>query len=143
TKIEDRFGNHVDYSYTNGELTGITASDGRAITIDYALVGTSKRRPTMATAHGRTWTYGYAGTSQLDPLATVTLPDGTSQWSYSNVGVTAFQVNGVGNYSQQFQYGGGLPTIVPGCSTAGTQHVATVKSPHGLTSTYTFKDLVL
>lgn len=142
TKVEDRFGNHVDYSYTNGELTGISASDGRNIVIDYVLVG-NKRRPTTATAHGSTWTYGYAGSAFNDKLTAVTLPDGVSKWTYNNVHVTAFQPNGIGNYSQQFRIGGGQATLIPGCSTSGTESVATVTTPYGLTSTYTFKDLVL
>ncbi|MDG6348791.1 hypothetical protein QAA18_08595 [Luteimonas sp. 8-5] len=141
TKIEDRFGNHVDYSYTNGELTGITASDGRSIAINYALAG-SKRRPTTATAHGRTWTYAYAGSGFSDKLTTVTLPDGVSTWTYSGVEATAFDPMGSGGYSQQFRIFP-QPVLVPGCTVASTQYVATVKTPHGLTSTYTFKDVVL
>src|SRR5690606_22581100 len=78
TKIEDRFGNYVDYTYANGELTQISASDGRNITINYALVDT-RRRPTTAVAHGRTWRYTYAGSGVLDKLVSVTLPDGVSK----------------------------------------------------------------
>jgi hypothetical protein len=78
TRIEDRFGNVVDYQYTAGSLTGIVASDGRRITIqpDQA-AGTI-----TATANGRVWTY----TLQGGHLISVTHPDG-SQWTYSPYGM--------------------------------------------------------
>src|SRR5690606_20740064 len=139
TKVADRFGNHVDYSYTNGELTSITASDGRSIVITYVLVG-GKRRPTSATAHGRTWTYTYAGSGQTDPLISVTLPDGVSTWEYANVGVTAFRPNGLGGYGQRIDL---LDGIVPGCTADMTPETATVRNPAGLLSTYTFQPTIM
>ncbi|RDZ28849.1 RHS repeat protein [Lysobacter silvisoli] len=75
TRIEDRFGNYVDYQYTNGKLTGITANDGRQISLQY---GTNS---VTATSHGRTWTYAL----QNGHLTTVTNPDG-STWQYSPYG---------------------------------------------------------
>lgn len=63
TRVEDRFGNSVTYTYTNAanraaRLTSITASDGRTISIGYDAEG----RVASATAGGQTWTYGYATT---------------------------------------------------------------------------------
>jgi YD repeat-containing protein len=85
TRIEDRFGNWVSYTYNGDKLTAITSSDGRAISIGYDGNG----HIASATANGRTWTYNYAGgeTFKLDSgLATVTLPDGT-QWRYQKNGL--------------------------------------------------------
>jgi RHS repeat-associated protein len=89
TRVEDRFGNYVDYSYeivTNqsGAVIGnrptlIASNDGRRIdlldhdgngTIDEARVVDSVTNTT------RSWTYGYQGTW----LTSVSLPDG-SAWS--------------------------------------------------------------
>jgi YD repeat-containing protein len=35
SRIEDRFGNFVTYTYAGNRLTAITASDGRSITLSY------------------------------------------------------------------------------------------------------------
>ena len=75
TRIEDRFGNTVDYAYTNGRLTAVTANDGRQITVQY---GTST---VIASANGRSWTYNLLN----GHLASVTRPDG-SKWHYSPFG---------------------------------------------------------
>lgn len=80
TRVEDRFGNYVTYGYTGDQLTSITASDGRSVTLtwwsDAPLVKT-------VTANGRTWTYNYASRSATGGyLSQVILPDG-SAWSFS------------------------------------------------------------
>ena len=75
SRIEDRFGNYVDYTYTNGQLTGINANDGRQISLQYG------SNAVTATSHGRSWTY----TLQNGHLSTVTNPDG-STWQYSPYG---------------------------------------------------------
>lgn len=76
TKVEDRFGNWVQYQWSGSQLTGISANDGRSITLSYD----SAQQVETATAHGNTWTYGYS--SSGGSLASVTLPD-SSRWSYS------------------------------------------------------------
>lgn len=139
TKIEDRFGNRVDYTYTNGELAQISATDGRAIAINYELSG-SKWRPVTAVAHGRTWTYAYQAGSG-GKLASVTLPDG-AKWEYDNVTTIAFDPNFIAGYQQLIRTGGGQPNQIPGCTAAAGQPVATIRSPWGALSTYTFKDTV-
>lgn len=88
TRIEDRFGNNVVFTYSNawntpGKLTRIDASDGRAITLTYSGSYVS------AISDGtRTWTYAYASTpSGRNTLTQVTRPDG-SQWSIDFLGFT-------------------------------------------------------
>ena len=82
TKIQDRFGNTLNYSYdANGNLTGITASDGRALSVVY-VSGTSKiRSVTLQPASGaaRTWVYTYGADNYS--LIDVQLPD-NSHWHY-------------------------------------------------------------
>jgi RHS repeat-associated protein len=93
SKVQDRFGNWVQYHYTGAGLgaylTAIEGSDGRYI----ALLSNSNPgypRITSASAHGRTWTYTYAeaslGAPGRHPVKTVTLPDNLSKWTYSYVG---------------------------------------------------------
>ena len=81
TRVEDRFGNSVSYTYTNAwdgpaTLTAITASDGRRIDITY-----DSGRVSTVKANGRTWSYTYGTTpSGYRTLTAVTLPD-TRQWA--------------------------------------------------------------
>lgn len=72
-RVEDRFGNWVNYSYSGKDLTAIVASDGRQLTMTYAAPGGAL---TAVSDGVRTWTYDYsAGVA-------VTFPD-SSVWSSS------------------------------------------------------------
>lgn len=81
TRVEDRFGNYVKYTYSNladepGKLTRIEASDGRTLTIGYT--GATISSVSDGT---RTWRYAYASTSSgRRTLTAVTLPD-NSAWT--------------------------------------------------------------
>lgn len=142
TRIEDRFGNHVSYSYdADGDLTGITASDGRTITISYQGSGAYKL-PYQAVAHGQTWRYAYQTSGTASPrLASVTLPDGALKWKYDNLSVLAFNPLSTG-YSQTLRDASGQPLMIPGCSTSPTQYTASITTPSGQVSTYTFRDTI-
>jgi hypothetical protein len=79
SKVEDRFGNFVDYTYDEDRPVKIESSDGRLITISYNLDG----RVDTVSAHGSTWDYSYQPrNSENSYLSKVTLPDG-SNWLYS------------------------------------------------------------
>jgi len=97
TRVEDRFGNWVKYTYTNnwnqaGKLTQIKANDGRQIDITYH-PSTSRIHTVTASNNGaglsRTWiyTYGQDGSQTQQPtLNRVTLPDTTSwQIQFANL----------------------------------------------------------
>lgn len=81
TRVEDRFGNYVTYTYANawnepGKLTQIQGSDGRTLTISY--VGSSGTIAAVSDGT-RTWTYAYGtARSGRHTLASVKLPDGTA-----------------------------------------------------------------
>lgn len=89
TRVEDRFGNYVNYTYSNtattpGRLTVIESSDGRRIDIEYQSdrIWKVKAGSTAAPAT-RIWQYGYGvdnSPSASPILASVTLPD-ASAWS--------------------------------------------------------------
>jgi RHS repeat-associated protein len=76
SRVEDAFGNWVNYSYTGDKLTSITASDGRFINLSYS----GSNVVSVASSIG-TWTYGYVN----GRLSSVVLPDGSS-WAYTTVG---------------------------------------------------------
>jgi RHS repeat-associated protein len=140
TKIEDRFGNYVNYNYQGDDLTSISSSDGRNITIAYQSVtinGVVKKRPTTATTNGRVWRYFYSG-SGLGVLDTVELPDG-KEWSYNNVDVVAFRPDGLGNVVTKIR--SYSPQRAPGCGVPTTTYNASVTTPYGLTVNYTFKPI--
>ncbi|MDO5506129.1 MAG: RHS repeat-associated core domain-containing protein [Pseudoxanthomonas suwonensis] len=73
SRVEDRFGNRVDYSWTGARLdsiTGISPTEThRKIVINYAAGTKPPFRVTSVVAHGRTWTYSADG---------VTYPDGST-----------------------------------------------------------------
>lgn len=141
-KIEDRFGNYVNYSYDNGELVAITASDGRLITINLETSG-SGRRPLTAVADGRVWTYLYQAPygSPSDDLLYVNLPDG-GRWKYEGLSAVAFMPNGIGGYNQRLRLQAGLPYLIPGCTAAAGEYTVSISSPGNLLTTYLFRDTV-
>ncbi|MDH3273691.1 MAG: polymorphic toxin-type HINT domain-containing protein [Gammaproteobacteria bacterium] len=122
TKVEDRFGNTVNYNYTGSQLTSIVASDGRTITINY---GTNGQISTV-TANGRTWTYGYTTYTgyNWEFLTSVTQPDGAS-WSFDLHEMI-------------------LATTYPGlylqCGYPRTTATGTVTHPYGAKGTYTITE---
>lgn len=72
TRVEDRFGNWVTYTYDASNpwrLTTINSSDGRQITLTYNTAG----RVATVFDGTRTWTYTYNATTGF--LTSVTLPD--------------------------------------------------------------------
>lgn len=75
TRIEDRHGNHVTYTYDPAHpwrLLSVVASDGRSIALSYDSAG----RISAATAGSRRWAYAYA-----NGLTEVHLPD-QRKWMY-------------------------------------------------------------
>ncbi|MGB3873975.1 MAG: RHS repeat domain-containing protein, partial [Stenotrophomonas sp.] len=76
SRVEDRFGNWVDYTYSGDKLTGITASDGRQITLTW-----SGSNVASATSSVGNWAYTYAS----GKLSQVTRPDG-SKWTFTSTG---------------------------------------------------------
>lgn len=83
TRVEDRFGNSLTYTYDGARLTRIDGSDGRQVTLDYTADGLHVAHINVVTANGtRTWAYGYTAVTGGSVLSSVSLPDG-SAWNYS------------------------------------------------------------
>jgi len=89
TRMEDRFGNGLNYNWNGDQLASIVADDGRTVTFEYASDGKHISRVNVVTANNgtRSWTYGYAPVSGGSVLSSVTLPDG-SAWTYDLTGLT-------------------------------------------------------
>lgn len=124
TRIEDRFGNSLTYSYNAGKLAAIDASDGRHLEV---AGGDSVTGVTVGTGSAaRTWSYVYADSAQTS-LTEVVLPD-LSRWSYR------------GNFGREwfsnYQFSGcdqDLPYAITG------ERTAEVTTPAGATAFYTLQ----
>jgi len=129
TRVEDRFGNTLTYHYSGANLTSITASDGRSLTLSY-VSGTSRisTATLQSSAASRVWSYQY-GTDVYHVLNKVTLPDNTS-WAFDMAGFLASDMNPVAGT----------------CSTAA--HLSTqtwtgsITHPSGLIGTFQVKGMV-
>jgi RHS repeat-associated protein len=134
TKVQDRFGNTVEYTYTNawnapGRLTGIVSSDGRQLAITYNGQG----HIATVVQGTRTWTYQYVAAGTRRSLSAVIQPDG-AQWT---IGFSPFT-------SATIQYPMGAanePTRDCFVRLSGpigpTEVSGTIQHPSGATGTFT------
>jgi hypothetical protein len=97
SRVEDRFGNFVNYKYNNGLLTSIEANDGRSILLTYNTNGDFQDKLLSVTANGKQWVYGYNTSTSGQYLERVTLPDGTF-WVYDIAGFRDFYLRGTLDY---------------------------------------------
>ena len=88
TRVEDRFGNWVTYSYgAGGKLSSIDASDGRKVSFDYIADGSQIAQVNIVTSEGtRSWKYSYGSTATGYTLTRVERPDGKG-WDYDFQGL--------------------------------------------------------
>jgi len=127
TKVTDRFGQSVTYSYTGDDLTQISGSDGRLVTLTYVpsthQVQTINIVPSSGAA--RTWTYAYSttGAGSNPTLTSVTLPDG-SAWTMNLGAWMSAIIDTPTNICAN-------PT-----SATGSPVYATMTQPSGLTATF-------
>lgn len=78
TRVEDRYGNWVQYAYNgDGRPVRIWSSDGREINLVY-----NGKLLATASAARRTWSYYHGQVDGVDRLGTVVQPDG-SRWTYA------------------------------------------------------------
>lgn len=133
TRVQDRFGHSVDYTYTNAwnapaVLTKIAASDGRQITLAY-----QSSRITTVTAGTRKWIYTYGSTPKGRPTLTrVQLPD-LSTWQIGFAPLSdAYIEYRVGSILEPARTC--LMTESP--LNAGDQPVGTITHPSGAVGTF-------
>lgn len=156
TKVEDRFGNTVTYSYDNdGDLETIYSSDGRRIDIKYSVhtdeTGHELKLPDEASANGRTWKYNYKNYScnirQCNTyLSSVDLPGSGGSWKYSaGIGWTGnivsaqknwLRLNDSPDYTSDHDSEGGLCQLYEWVNQTARPKITT---PAGLVNTYNFE----
>jgi len=128
SKVEDRFGNYVIYSYADDKLTTIKGydsagvADGREIRLTW-----SGDKVLSAWAPTGTWTYGYVG----NVLTSVTRPD-NSQWTYSRTGKLFVRMPPPTEPQDDT-----IADCPEGDSPVGDSVVYAVKHPAGATATFT------
>ncbi|WP_411851535.1 RHS repeat domain-containing protein [Stenotrophomonas sp. LGBM10] len=123
SRIEDRFGNYVNFNYDGARLTRIESNDGRWINVGYS----GNRVATVDSALGR-WTYGYSASGMLSK---VSLPDG-SAWSYQGAGALE-------SITESFEYSdAGPPTCANVPYIHGLDYAYTVRNPAGATAKFDF-----
>lgn len=125
TRVEDRFGNWVTYTYSNAnaqpvKLTQITSNDGRTITLQYNTSGLVS----SVSDGSHSWSYTY----QNGSLQSVTLPD-TSQWQFSLASLANAQIQPSTESSRT------CTSLDPILSVP--DYVGTITHPSGTTATYT------
>lgn len=129
TKVEDRFGNWLQYNYSGARLVSVVASDGREVSLQYNGNGTVASVVVQpASSAPRTWTYSYGtfpGTGQ-PTLTSVTQPD-QSHWVFA-----------MANLKYQPDL---MPAILGDCNGPGvvgsTSWSGSITHPSGLVGTFT------
>jgi RHS repeat-associated protein len=125
TRVSDRFGNFVNYTYSSSApwlLTQVQASDGRVLAIGYGSVGGASRVSSVSDGT-RTWNYAYSTQGDLER---VTLPDG-SRWTFGLRGLV---------YPFPNQLGQGATCDFPGAYPSNTTLSGTITHPSGATGTF-------
>lgn len=131
TRVEDRFGNWVEYKYSNStsqpaRLEYIHAKDGRRIDFFYNASG----RISEASDGTRSWSYGYTNGS----LSEVLLPDKHSKWVIDFNPLSSAEIDYDGDLPQKqcgalivFIGGGGVGRITHPSGAVGEFEVAPVR----------------
>lgn len=124
SRIEDRFGNFVNFSFNGSNVTRIESNDGRWISIGYS----GNRVSTVDSVRGR-WTYAYTANGML---SAVTRPDG-SAWTYGSAGRLL-------SVSESMEYSdSGPPTCAFVPLVYGEDYAYSVKNPSGASARFSFK----
>jgi YD repeat-containing protein len=132
TRVEDRFGNWVTFTYTNAStaparLTAINSNDGRSITLGYNASG----HISSASNGTHSWTYQYTyPTASKGRLTAVVQPDAT-QWTINFANFAVARIN----YEQPRE---GFPTrscYDPGTVISGN-FTASITHPSGATGEF-------
>ena len=143
TRVEDRFGNYVTYTWSGRLLTDMQGSDGRKIRIDYESRGYDLYRVTSVRTNPdlpsvRQWTYQYESASLYATLSAVVLPDG-SRWQYAMAGLSHMCSTVLGE-----EYDNAVVCDVdnPDSSGTGAEYSGTATAPSGLMGTFRARNLV-
>jgi YD repeat-containing protein len=134
TRVVDRFGNWVNYSYANAydqplKITSITSSDNRTITFAYD----AYNRISTVTANGRVWTYNYTVPNYT---LQVVQPDG-GQWNIAFAPLASADIEYLGTSDPNWRtcfFLGALDNTGP--------YVGTITHPSGAVGKFTVEPRV-
>ncbi|HJU40826.1 MAG TPA: hypothetical protein VJ724_14745, partial [Tahibacter sp.] len=134
TRIEDRYGNAVVYTWSGGQLQSIRSADGagnpdRLLTFGYNAAG----KIASVSDQSRTWTYGYTN----GQLSSVTLPD-SSQWTFDFTSILSGDIRLVTQPPLNTPNGPYCNKMVDLQASPANQRTATITHPSGATGTFTF-----
>ncbi len=150
TRVEDRFGNWVDYTWSGDQLTRIQSNDGRIITILWATGASGHAYISKASTNTtpvREWNYSYEYASGSGGfLKTVMLPD-SSTWAIDFKALWGLPYyDGTLEY---VDYGNGYGEWIPvqdkavACSwmqvLSPVTQTGTIKHPSGAQGTFAFR----
>ena len=127
TRVEDRFGNWVEYKYdTSSNLTEISSNDSRTITLSYL-----DNRISAISAMGKTWNYDYEDT-YVNTLRTVKRPD-NKQWTFTHDKSSSNSLWRFQNIAEHSQ----APTHSQlDCISSGVRDFIEISHPEGLTGKF-------
>lgn len=128
TRVEDRFGNSVDYNWAGANLTSISASDGRSLTFAY-----NGNRIASVSDGLRIVNYAYTAEGSL---STVTYPD-QSRWTLQLSSAYPVHYDGGDGSGDNWDMDSpwcGFKRIMANSSATGT-----LVHPSGATATFTFQ----
>lgn len=139
TRVEDRFGNWVTYTYENAwnqpaRLTRIDSSDQRSVSVEYNTQGHIRR----VFDGSQAWTYEYNYSNPVAPsLAAVVLPDQT-RWKIDFSALTNASIDyEKPQHSTDVVRSCAFPGFVTGESSAGA--TGTITHPSGAVGTFFVK----
>jgi YD repeat-containing protein len=127
TKVTDRFGNTVSYTYDPvkpANVMTITSSDQRKLTFSYGADAAGNSVVSSVTDGTRTWRYAYDGSE--GGLSVVTLPDHST-----------LQVGGIGRLLHKLAYAPGVASTCDSPNTPSLQPLSgTMIHPSGATGSF-------
>jgi RHS repeat-associated protein len=150
TRVEDRFGNWVNYNWSNGLLNTIEANDGRKITITHQNSPKGGPRVVQVVAHttttlsdhpsARIWQYGYSTDNGWSRLISVTQPNG-SAWTldFSSINRGAINYEAIGQNNVGWDTSLACNWMRQFSTTMSNEKTAILTHPSGATATFTLE----
>lgn len=147
SRIEDRYGNAVTYTYDNTRLTGVSGSDGRALSLTWqsvngiSFISSITEQPGDPTSLARTWSYDYNTPGTGRTLHTVTLPSTSGAGVYPSNGKWTYSFHELTKYCAWWSNDPQSPACDDNSGAWGT-NTGTAQSPSGVRGTFKVNGLI-
>lgn len=127
TRVEDRFGNWVEYKYDeSSKLTEITSNDNRTIRLSYL-----DNRVSAISAMDKTWSYNYED-SYVNTLLTVKRPD-HKQWTFTH---DKSSLNSLWRFQNIAEHSQAPSHSQLDCVSSGVRDFIEISHPEGVTGKF-------